>query len=96
MSNITMAIDDDLLEKARALARKKGTTLNAFVREQLSSAVATEERRDMARKSLLRLSETSTASFSPDYKWNREELYEERLFPRHKHSDLRSGGKSGK
>ena len=92
MTNITMAIDDELLERARALFAKKGSTLNAFVREQITAAVEQEDKRAKARLELIRLSETSTAELGPGYKFNREELYEERLFPRHKHTDLRSGG----
>lgn len=93
MTNITMAIEDELLERARALVARKGTTLNAFVREQIATAVEAEDRRAQARLEIKRLSEKSTARLGPGYKFNREELYEERLLPRHERSDLRAGRK---
>ena len=93
MTNITLAIDEDLLSRARIFADRKGTTVNAIVREQLAADVNSEDRREQARKALIQLMETSTGQLEPDYKWNREELYEERMLPRHKHPDLRSNKK---
>lgn len=89
MPNITLAIDEDLLEKSRDYAERKGTTLNALVRELLGQEIDQDKRREEARRGLLELMEKSTARLGPDYKWNREEIYEERMFPRHKRTDLR-------
>ena len=36
MSNVTLAIEDKLLEKSRRYASKRGTSLNALLREILS------------------------------------------------------------
>ena len=93
MTNITLAIDEELLGRARSFAERKGTTLNAFVREQIAMAVDAEDRRANARLELKRLSEKSTARLGANYKFDREELYEERMFPRHEHSDLRVGSR---
>ena len=90
MTNITMAIDDGLLSRARAFADRKGTTVNAIVREQLASVVDAEDLREEARKALIKLMENSTGRLGPGYKFNREELYEERMLPRHKHPAVRS------
>ncbi len=89
MPNITLAIDEELLEKSREYAAKKGTTLNALVRELLGDEIAQARRIEEARRGLLELIDNSTASLGPDYKWNREEIYEERMLPRHKRPDLR-------
>lgn len=89
MPNITLAIGEELLEKAREYAASKGTTLNALVRDQLTESIERDQRIEEARKGLLELMRTSTARMGPDYKWNREELYEDRMFPRHKRPDLR-------
>jgi hypothetical protein len=89
MPNITLAIDEELLERARGYAERKGTTLNALVRELLGSEIDQDLRREEARRGLLELMDKSTARLGPDYKWNREEVYEERMFPRHKRPDLR-------
>lgn len=35
MANITLKIDDELLDKARKIAEKKNTSLNAVVREMI-------------------------------------------------------------
>jgi hypothetical protein len=89
MPNITLAIDEELLEKSREFALRKGTTLNALVREQLAEAIEHDQRIEDARRGLLELMRTSTARLGPDYKWNREELYEDRMFPRHERPALR-------
>ncbi len=89
MPNITLAIDEELLDKSREYAANKGTTLNALVRELLGDEIAQASRREEARRGLLELIDNSTARLGPDYKWNREELYEERMLPRHKRPDLR-------
>jgi hypothetical protein len=93
MKNITLAMDEKVIAKARAFAKAKGTTLNALVREQIVSLIERDKRQESARKQLLELIDTSTAELGPDYKWNREEIYEERMLPRHKHTDVRSGRK---
>ena len=33
--NITLSIDDELVERARAVAREQGTSLNALIREYI-------------------------------------------------------------
>ncbi len=89
MPNITLAIDEELLGKARDYADRKGTTVNALVRELLGETIDQDKRREEARRGLLELIDKSTARLGPDYKWNREEIYEERMFPRHKRADIR-------
>jgi hypothetical protein len=89
MPNITLAIDEELLDKARSYAERKGTTLNALVRELLGNEIDQDLRREEARRGLLELMDKSTTRLGPDYKWNREEVYEERMLPRHKRPDLR-------
>jgi hypothetical protein len=89
MPNITLAIDDILLAKSRTHASQKGTTLNALVRELLSSDIAQVERREASRKRILDLIDNSTARLESGYTWNREEIYEERVLPRQKRLYLR-------
>ena len=40
MRNLTLAIEDEVLETARTLARERGTTLNQLVRDHLAELVA--------------------------------------------------------
>lgn len=78
MKNITLAIDDELLEKARALAERRKTSLNAMVRSLLESEVEQEDRIAWARAGMRRLMEESPLDLGPDFKWNRDEIYAER------------------
>ena len=94
MKNITLAVDDDILAQARAFARKNGTTVNALVRDYLRDLLLQEERIKEAKRGLKKLMDNSTGRLGPDYKWDREAIYEERLFPRHEHPDLRGGRKT--
>ena len=93
MKNITLSVDEKVLNQARALASKRGTSLNALVREYLAQVVREEELLAEAKRGLKALMDNSTARLSPDYRWNREDIYAERLLPRHQHPDLRRGRK---
>jgi hypothetical protein len=96
MKNITLAIEEELLEKARALASRRHTTLNAIVRSLLGHEVEQEDRIANAKLGFKRLMEESTLDMGPDYRWNRQEIYDERedrLLSRHQRPDLRSADK---
>lgn len=94
MKNITLAIDETVLEEVRIYAAKKKTTINGLVREYLKTVASDETRLADTRAKLKQLMDNSTGRMGSDYIWNREELYEERMFPRRKHSDLRSDGET--
>ncbi len=57
--NLTLAIDEDLLQKVRVLAALKRTSVNELVREYLQRLVEQEQARDEAREELLRLMDSS-------------------------------------
>jgi Arc/MetJ family transcription regulator len=76
MKNITLAIDDEILDKVRIVAAHKRTTVNAMVREYLSEVAGRDEKQAEARKQLLRLMETSKGRMAPDWKFDREETHE--------------------
>jgi hypothetical protein len=95
MKNITLAVDEKVLKKARSYATRRGTTVNAIVREHLSRVVDEESRIEEARSKLLDLIDNSSGRLGPDYEWNREDIYADRVFPRHKHSGVRRGRKAG-
>ena len=75
-SNITLAIDDEILDKVRIIAAREQTTVNAMVRSFLAEVAGRDERQAEARKQLLRLMETSKGRMAPDWKFNREETHE--------------------
>jgi hypothetical protein len=93
MRNITLAVDEKVLKQARAYAASRGTTVNALVREHLARLAGEDDRINEARRGLLELIDKSTGRLGPDYKWNREALYADRLLPRHQHSRVRRSGK---
>ncbi|MBZ9867873.1 hypothetical protein LB515_21075 [Mesorhizobium sp. CA15] len=78
MKNVTLAIDEALLEKARGLAGRRQTTLNALIRTLLAHEVEQEDRIAWAREGMRRLMKESPLDLGPAYKWNRDEIYAER------------------
>ncbi|HAQ22076.1 MAG TPA: hypothetical protein DGF10_04755 [Acidimicrobiaceae bacterium] len=60
MANLTLAVDDDLLRRARIRAAEEGTSVNALVRELLTSFSAAD-RVAAARRRLVALSVSSAA-----------------------------------
>jgi len=74
--NVTLSIDDQLLEKARKHASATGTSVNQMVRDYLKSVVGEDD----IEAQIAFLNETSgRGNPDPDWKWNREEIYEERM-----------------
>ena len=63
MANLTLAIDEDLLRRARVRAAEQGTSVNAVVR-QLIEGYSSSDLAINARKSLVALSIASAASSS--------------------------------
>ncbi len=94
MKNITLAMDDDVLVKARRRAAEKGATLNAVVREYLTRIANEDDEIARARQALFSLAETSEARLGPDYEFNREALHDRPVLHRHQRGDLRGGGQN--
>ena len=82
MPNITLAIDDKTLRSARDVAHKRGTSLNAMVREHLESLVRQSDEWEAERRRLLAQlkenSRTSGARLPEGYRFDRGEAYEGR------------------
>jgi hypothetical protein len=74
MRNVTLAIEDSVLETVRKYAASQGTTVNALIREHLGRLASEHNKAARARKRLVELSRTSTAEVGP-ITWKREELY---------------------
>ena len=74
--NLTLSIDDQLLEKTRKRAAKMGTTVNQMVRDYFKTFVG----EDNLEADIALFRQTSgLGKPDPDYRFNREEIYEERL-----------------
>ncbi|ESY73355.1 hypothetical protein NKH57_02710 [Mesorhizobium sp. M1050] len=98
MKNVTLAMDEALLEKARGLAGRRNTTLNALIRSLLAHEVEQEDRMAWAKAGMKRLMDEAARrgdSADTPYKWDRRDAYadrEDRLLSRHERPDLRGFG----
>lgn len=75
MRNLTLAIEDEVLEAARRLALERGTTVNQLVRDHLADLVTREDRRRTAAKRLKRAMREHLVEVGPRT-WTREDLHE--------------------
>jgi hypothetical protein len=73
--NITLAIDENLLDKVRVLAAIKRTSVNELVRGYLEQLVEDAKGHDEARAELLRLMDESEGRLEPGARLSREEIY---------------------
>ena len=77
MRNVTLAIEEDVLQKARVRAAREGTSVNEVIRHHLAEYAGREDR---IREAMDRVLEAA-AKYSGRLKggkWSREEIYEER------------------
>lgn len=72
--NITLSIDEKLLQQAREKLRATGKTVNQEIRDHLLHIVGD----DSLEHDLEFLERTAGQGNSNGWKWNREELYERR------------------
>lgn len=77
MGNLTIAIDDDVLKRARMRALDQGTSVNAVVREQLERYAGAEDTARSAIAGFLGMTAHSHASSGArGRRWTRDELHE--------------------
>jgi hypothetical protein len=77
MMNVTLSIDDYLVERARAIARQRGKSLNALIREYLEGLTASTRGPNLA--SQFRRLWAERSGHSGGWRFDREALYEDRL-----------------
>lgn len=75
--NLTLSVDDQVVERARAAARAQGTSLNALIRQYLE-ALAGRRRHEEVAAGLRKLWRESPGS-SGGRRLRREDAYSERL-----------------
>jgi len=75
MANVTVKIDDELLAKARLLAARRKTSINALVKQRLEEFVATDLKREATLKGLDRFYARSRAKLG-EKTWSRDDLHE--------------------
>lgn len=72
--NVTIQIEQELIDRARVLAARKGTSVSGLVARELQEIVDRDARYEEARRRALR--ELSSASERGGRRWKREDLYE--------------------
>lgn len=72
--NLTLAIDGELLDRARVIAAMKRTSVNAMIRDYLEQLVEAERSGDEVTRELLRLSQESQARMG-DWRPSRDDTY---------------------
>ena len=75
MANLTIAIEDDVLKKARLRAVEQSTSVNAVVREFLREYAGTATRQAAAAKRVIELAHESNAQVGP-ITWTRDEVHD--------------------
>lgn len=74
MANLTLSLDDVLLQKAREAALRENTSVNALVREHLKHYVNARERRLRALDAFDAVAERSGSASATG--WSRESLHQ--------------------
>jgi Family of unknown function (DUF6364) len=74
MANLTLSLDDSLLQQAREAALRDRTSVNALVREYLSKYVDSKRRRLEALDSLDAVAARSVSR--SEQSWSRDALHE--------------------
>jgi plasmid stability protein len=75
VANLTIAIEDDVLKKARLHALEQGTSVNAVVREFLREYTGKASRQAEAAKRLIELAHESGAEVG-HITWTRDEVHD--------------------
>jgi Arc/MetJ family transcription regulator len=76
VANLTLSVDDELLQRARMRALELRTTVNALVRDYLESFAGNNPAKQ-ALTEFLAIADTVHASSGPDgHAWSREDLYD--------------------
>jgi hypothetical protein len=75
MKNITLSVEDDILQEARKIAAERNTTVNAIVRAHLGDLVRQKKR---TRDSLRRMRELAEQGGMEvgEKTWTRDDLHE--------------------
>ena len=74
--NITLSIDEQIAERAREKLRAMGKSLNQEIRDHLQHLAGDD---DLERAIELFVKTSGQGKPDPGWKWNRDELYEDRI-----------------
>lgn len=74
MRNVTLAIEEEVLRKARIRAAKEGTTVNAVIRKHLAEYGSREERIQAGLEQVLEAAAKYKGRL-PKKRWTRDEIH---------------------
>jgi plasmid stability protein len=77
--NLTLTLDEEILKRARIRAIEQGTSVNAVVREFLTSYAGMDDERRARRRLVEIARESNAGKEGRGRSWRREDLYEDRL-----------------
>lgn len=79
MTNLTISLDEAIVREARVRAIREGTSVSAKLREFLTQYANNRDGQHQAGEAFLALARASKQSSPEGWKFNREEIYEERM-----------------
>lgn len=79
VANLTLAIDEDLLRRARIRAIEEGTSVNAVVRDFLAAYAGRDEQVEAVTRFLQIARQSLAGRDGAGRTWTREEIYEDRF-----------------
>ena len=87
--NLTLAVDEDTVERARHVAHQQGTSLNALLRAYIERLAGKPSETEIAARLSAHWETDPPGRSAAGWRFNRDELYEERLG---RHGRKRDGG----
>jgi hypothetical protein len=75
MKNITLAIDEAVLDEVRVYAAKRNTSVNGLVRDYLTAIAEQEDKTTRARRRLRELMDRTSLEVGP-VTWTRDDLHD--------------------
>jgi hypothetical protein len=76
--NLTLAVDEQLVERARAVARQQGTSLNALIREYIEKLAGKSSGAEIAAMLRDHWKNDPPGRSRPGWRFDRGEIYDER------------------
>ena len=77
MKNITLSIDEDVLDRVRIVAAQRKTSVNALVREHLTRLAGHDDKLAEAMRELRELSEATRLPPGTTLSFSREDAYDD-------------------
>jgi len=85
--NLTLAVDEATVEKAREVARQQGTSLNALLREYIERLAGRPSGAELAERLRAHWEHDPAGRSEPGWRFDRDEIYDDRLARRGKRGE---------